>query len=164
MKSLLLASLLLLGSTTTVQSAQAADVRMYVRHEVNDYATWRKNYDAFKAERNKMGVIGAAVYRSVDNPNDVTVTHDFKNSRQGESICIVDAAEGGDGESWRKNRFSKTGFHHPCREIAARPTFWHLADIAAQLLDVRFRGYSGHRDPGVSCPLMTQSGHRQPIR
>jgi opacity protein-like surface antigen len=78
MKSLLLASLLLLGLTMTVQSAQAADVRMYVRHEVNDYATWRKNYDAFKAERNKMGVIGAAVYRSVDNPNDVTVTHDFK--------------------------------------------------------------------------------------
>ena len=50
--------------------------------------------------------------------------------------------------------------HHPCREIAARPAFWHLADIAAQPLDVRFRGYSGHRDPGVSCPLMTQSGHR----
>ena len=144
MKSLLLASLLLLGLTMTVRSAQAADVRMYVRHEVNDYATWRKNYDAFKAERNKMGVIGAAVYRSVDNPNDVTVTHDFKNCGQGESICIVGAAEGGDGEGWRKGR-STNLVHHPCREIAARPAFWHLADIAAQPLDVRFRGYSGHR-------------------
>ena len=51
MKSLLLASLLLLGLTMTVQSAQAADVRMLVRHEVNGYATWRKNYDAFEAER-----------------------------------------------------------------------------------------------------------------
>lgn len=80
MKSLLLASLLLLGLTMTVQSVQAADVRMYVRHEVNDYATWRKGYDAFNAERKKLGVTGAAVYRSVDNPNDVTVTHDFKSA------------------------------------------------------------------------------------
>ena len=27
-----------------------------------------------------MGVTGAAVYRSVDNANDVTVTHDFKSA------------------------------------------------------------------------------------
>ena len=80
MKSLLLAGLLLLGLTMTVQSVQAADVRMYIRHEVNDYTTWRKSYDAFNAERKRMGVAGAAVYRSVDNPNDVTVTHDFKSA------------------------------------------------------------------------------------
>ena len=80
MKSLLLAGLLLLGLTMTVQSVQAADVRMFIRHEVNDYATWRKGYDAFNAERKKLGVTGAAVYRSVDNPNDVTVTHDFKSA------------------------------------------------------------------------------------
>jgi opacity protein-like surface antigen len=80
MKSLLLASILLLGLTWTAQSVQAADVRMYVRHEVNDYATWRKGYDAFNAERKKMGVTGAAVYQSVDNPKDVTVTHDFKSA------------------------------------------------------------------------------------
>jgi quinol monooxygenase YgiN len=80
MKSLLLASLLLLGFSIPVQSVQAAEVRMYVRHEVNDYATWRKGYDAFNAERKKMGVTSAAVYRSVDNPNDVTVIHDFKSA------------------------------------------------------------------------------------
>src|SRR5260221_10831477 len=80
MKSFLLAGLLLLGLTMTAQSVQAADVRMYIRHEVNDYTTWRKSYDAFNAERKRMGVAGAAVYRSVDNPNDVTVTHDFKSA------------------------------------------------------------------------------------
>jgi hypothetical protein len=80
MKSLLSAGLLLLGLTMTIQSVQAADVRMYIRHEVNDYTTWRKSYDAFSAERKKMGVTGAAVYRSVDNANDVTVTHDFKSA------------------------------------------------------------------------------------
>jgi len=53
---------------------------MYVRHEISDYATWRKSYDAFNAERTKMSVTGAAVYRAVDNPNDVTVTHDCKSA------------------------------------------------------------------------------------
>ena len=53
---------------------------MYVRHEISDYATRRKSYDAFNAERTKMSVTGAAVYRAVDNPNDVTVTHNFKSA------------------------------------------------------------------------------------
>jgi hypothetical protein len=80
MKSLFLVSLLLLGVTVAARPVEAADVRMYVRHEVNDYATWRKGYDAFNAERKGMGVTGAAVYQSIDNPNDVTVTHDFRNA------------------------------------------------------------------------------------
>jgi hypothetical protein len=87
MKSLLLAILLVSGLIMTAQSVEAADVRMYVRHEVNDYATWRKGYDAFDAERKKMGVTGAAVYRSVDNPNDVTVTHDFKSADKGKEFA-----------------------------------------------------------------------------
>ena len=60
-------------------TAQTRGVRMYVRHEVSDYAAWRKGYDDFDATRKKMGVTGQAVYPSVDNPNDVTITHDFKS-------------------------------------------------------------------------------------
>jgi hypothetical protein len=37
--------------------------------------------------------------------------------------------------------------------------YWHKADMATLLADVRFWGKSGHRDWRVSCPLMTQSGH-----
>ena len=55
-------------------------VRIFVRHEVTDYAAWRKVYDAFNATRLKLGVIGQAVYTSIDNPNDVTVTHDFSST------------------------------------------------------------------------------------
>jgi len=55
-------------------------VRIFVRHEVTDYAAWRKVYDAFNATRRKLGVIGQAVYTSIDNPNDVTVTHDFSSA------------------------------------------------------------------------------------
>jgi hypothetical protein len=59
--------------------AIAADVRMYVRHDVADYAAWRKVYDGFETERRGLGVTGDAVYQAVDSGNDVTVWHDFKS-------------------------------------------------------------------------------------
>jgi hypothetical protein len=52
-------------------------IRMFVRHEVTDYPTWRRHYDGFETERRTMGVRGAAGYVGADNPNDITVTHDF---------------------------------------------------------------------------------------
>lgn len=54
-------------------------VRMFVRHKVKDYRVWRKAYNGFDAERGTMGVIGAAVYRSADDPNEITAYHDFAN-------------------------------------------------------------------------------------
>jgi len=79
MRSLLLVIVLALGFTGAAHPAAAADVRMYVRHEVTDYAAWRKVYNGFDVTRRKMGVTAQAVYRSVDNPNEVTVTHDFRS-------------------------------------------------------------------------------------
>jgi len=73
-------SVLALGFAATARPANATDVRMYVRHEVTDYAAWRKVYDAFDATRRKLGMTAQAVYRSVDNPSDVTVTHDFRSA------------------------------------------------------------------------------------
>lgn len=52
-------------------------IRMFVRHPVTDYATWRKAYDDFDAERRTMGVTGAAVFQAADDPNDLTIWHDF---------------------------------------------------------------------------------------
>ena len=52
-------------------------VRLFVRHEVADYAIWRKHYDAFNSERRSLGVISHAVYQSVERNTDITVTHDF---------------------------------------------------------------------------------------
>jgi quinol monooxygenase YgiN len=62
-------------------------VRVYIRHNVTDYATWRKTYDAFDAKRRKMGVTGQAVYRSIDDENDVTVTHDFTNAEKAKAFA-----------------------------------------------------------------------------
>ena len=80
MRSLFLISVLALGLVATARPADAADVRMFIRHEVTDYPAWRKIYDGFDATRRKLGVTAQAVYRSVDNPNDVTVTHDFRST------------------------------------------------------------------------------------
>jgi hypothetical protein len=54
-------------------------VRLFVRHKVHDYAVWRKGYDAFEPTRIKLGAQGHAVYRDVDDGNDVTAWHDFNN-------------------------------------------------------------------------------------
>ena len=87
MRSLFLVSLLLVGFAATVPPADAADVRMYIRHEVADYVVWRRAYNAFDATRRKLGVIGQAVYQSVDNANDVTVTHDFKTADKAKAFA-----------------------------------------------------------------------------
>jgi quinol monooxygenase YgiN len=50
---------------------------MFVRHEVSDYGVWRKAFNSFAATQKKLGVVHKAVYQSADDPNDVTVIHDF---------------------------------------------------------------------------------------
>jgi hypothetical protein len=52
-------------------------IRMFVRHSVADFDTWKKAYDAFDAERREMGVRGDAVFRTAGHPNEVTAWHDF---------------------------------------------------------------------------------------
>lgn len=52
-------------------------VTLFVRHTVADYAAWRKVYDGFAPAARGAGVTAAAVYQAADNPNDITVTHDF---------------------------------------------------------------------------------------
>jgi hypothetical protein len=50
---------------------------LFVRHDVADYAAWRSGYDANSAVREGGGVLADAIYQSVDDPNDLTVRHDF---------------------------------------------------------------------------------------
>ena len=62
-------------------------VRIFVRHPVTDYAHWRSVYDGFDAVRGQMGVVGQGVYRGVDDPNDVTVWHDFASADQAKAFA-----------------------------------------------------------------------------
>lgn len=87
LKSLWLACLLAVGFLGSATPALADDVHVFVRHEVADYATWRKAYDAFHATQKKLGVVAQAVYQSTDNPNDVTVTHTFHSLEKAKAFA-----------------------------------------------------------------------------
>ena len=48
-----------------------------VRHRVADFDAWKKIYDGFAPIQTEHGVLGHQVLRSIENPNDVIVTHTF---------------------------------------------------------------------------------------
>ena len=53
-----------------------------VRHQVNDYATWRPEYDSLENLRGRHGCTGARVLQLADDGNDILVTHDFPTAEQ----------------------------------------------------------------------------------
>ena len=65
--------------------------RLFVRHTVSDYPTWRKGYEAFDAQRHPMGVTGQGVYRALDNDKDITIWHDFASDEQAKAYVRSDA-------------------------------------------------------------------------
>lgn len=92
MKSLLVFVLVLAGAVAAPSAygadspAAAPGVRVFVEHEVADYAAWRKVYNSFASTQRKMGVTFQAVYQSVDNPNDVVVIHDFATAEKAKAF------------------------------------------------------------------------------
>ncbi len=83
-------------------------VRLFARHPVADYATWRKHYDSFDDERSGMGVTGDAVFQAVDDPNDVTIWHDFSTREAAEAFIssprlrevMAEAGVAGEPQVW----------------------------------------------------------------
>ena len=87
-------------------------VRLFVRHAVADYSTWRKVYDDFDAQRRSMGVTAHAVYRSVDDANDVTVWHDFATREQADAFASSEEL---------RSAMERAG-------VQGRPTIWFVKD------------------------------------
>ncbi len=81
---------------------------LFVRHQVADYAKWRKAYDTFAPTQQRLGVKAQAVYRAADNPNDVTVTHEF---------AALEAAQQFAASDDLRNAMSDAG-------IVGEPTIW----------------------------------------
>jgi quinol monooxygenase YgiN len=79
MRTRVISAMLMVCALGVAGAALADNVRMFVRHEVTDYSTFRKTYDspAIRKMQTKGGVIAQSVYQSVDDPNDITVIHDF---------------------------------------------------------------------------------------
>jgi quinol monooxygenase YgiN len=51
-----------------------------VRHHVADFEAWKKVYDSVAPMQKAGGVLAHGVFRSEQNPNDVTVLHTFADS------------------------------------------------------------------------------------
>ncbi len=69
-------------------------VRLFVRHDVTDFTTWKQAYDAFDSTRKEMGVRSHAAYQSTDNPNNVTAWHDFETLDAAQAFAGSDELRG----------------------------------------------------------------------
>ena len=63
---------------------------MFVRHTVSNYQTWRKVYDDLASVQKAKGVTAQAVYQAADNPNDITVTHEFATVEAAQAFAKSD--------------------------------------------------------------------------
>lgn len=63
---------------------------MFVRHTVSNYEAWRKAFDDFAPVQKAKGVTSKDVYRAADNPNDITVTHDFATVEAAQAFAKSD--------------------------------------------------------------------------
>jgi hypothetical protein len=88
-------------------------IRMFVRHPVADFATWKQAYDDFDVERTGMGVLSDAVFQGAEDPNDVTVFHDFES---------LEAAEEFVGSDRLREVMEEAG-------VAGAPTIWYTVRI-----------------------------------
>ena len=60
---------------------------MFVRHQVTDFANWKKVYDGLAPTQKQHGVTADAVYQAADDPRDVTVTHEFATLAAAQSFA-----------------------------------------------------------------------------
>lgn len=53
--------------------------RLFARHDVADFDRWKSGYDDPEKSglRSELKVRAEGIYQAADNPNDVTVWHDF---------------------------------------------------------------------------------------
>ncbi|HMK91911.1 MAG TPA: antibiotic biosynthesis monooxygenase [Thermoleophilia bacterium] len=58
-----------------------------VQHEVRDYGAWKPVFDEHGVVRRQHGATGHTVYRSLDDPNDVTIVTEFPTREQAEAFA-----------------------------------------------------------------------------
>ena len=60
-----------------------------VRHRVDDFDGWKKAYDDFASIQAEHGVRADQVLRSIENPNDVVVTHTFDSREAARAFFAI---------------------------------------------------------------------------
>ena len=61
-----------------------------VRHGVSDFDAWRRMYDGFAPVQAEHGVRAHQVLRSIDDPNDIIVTHTFDSPEAARAFFAMD--------------------------------------------------------------------------
>ena len=75
MKKLIFAALTVVTIASFAFTAKMNDdkkVTILLSHEVKDYATWKKGFDADEVNRKNAGLKLIALFRGVENPNIIT--------------------------------------------------------------------------------------------
>jgi hypothetical protein len=67
-----------------------AQATLLVRHEVEDYATWRSAYDSVEGLRNEHGCTDAEVLVDPANKQDVFAVHRFPTLEQAQAFAGSD--------------------------------------------------------------------------
>lgn len=88
-------------------------VTMFARHTVSDYSHWKRVYDEVASVRKQKGVVGANVYRAVNDPNSITVAHQFKS---------LDAAKEFADSAELRAAMDKAG-------VNGKPEFWFAEEV-----------------------------------
>mgnify|MGYP002638264241 FL=1 len=81
----------------------------FIQHKVTDYNDWKQVYDSVAEMQKHDGVIAQAVYQSVEDPNDVTVTHEFVSLEAAQAFLASDDL--------------KQAMEHA--HVASKPTVWY---------------------------------------
>jgi uncharacterized protein with GYD domain len=56
--------------------------RLWVRHQVKDYATWRAVFDADAADRKKMGLHNGTIMHVQGDPNDLVIIFEVDDAEK----------------------------------------------------------------------------------
>ena len=70
-----------------MEAAPDGKVLVVVTHEVKDYATWRKGYDADGGNRKKAGFKVTGVYADVNNPNMISIIGEFPSAAAADAFA-----------------------------------------------------------------------------
>lgn len=60
---------------------------LFVRHQVEDFTVFQRAYRDAGPMQKRAGVLSESVFQAYDNPNDVTVTHEFASLAEAEALA-----------------------------------------------------------------------------
>ena len=88
-------------------------ITLFAKHSVQNYDKWKIAYDKLGPTRRAMSVTGASVHQDPNDPNLITVTHQFNDLKTAQAFANSDEL---------KSAMMNAG-------VAGRPDMWFAEDI-----------------------------------